>query len=118
VDDTRDTTLPSGAKPSQNGFVSGARQSDSARTAWLPHELPDLVDYVMPAVVTVDVETETGPGNGSGFAIHVRGDHDPGIVVTNAHVVLEATEIVVVFSDEETCPVEVRLVERRQTLHS
>lgn len=63
-------------------------------------ELPDLIDVVRPAVVHIDVHTGGTVGNGSGFAIlALPPDGGRGIVVTNAHVVDGASEIVVRFYD-------------------
>jgi S1-C subfamily serine protease len=78
---------------------------------WSFAELPDLVERVLPAVVTVDVRFDAGAGNGSGFAVPVGSDADQGIVVTNAHVVLNACEIAIVFTDNETVETQVRLLE-------
>jgi serine protease Do len=87
------------------GIIRGHHDS------WSFADLPDLVERVLPAVVTIDVQLDDGAGNGSGFALPVRSDTDPGIVVTNAHVVLDASEIVIVFADNETVEPRVRLVE-------
>jgi S1-C subfamily serine protease len=83
--------------------------SDSA--PWTFAELPDLVERVMPAVVTLDVQLEDASGNGSGFAVPAGGGSAPGVLLTNAHVVLDTAEVVVVFADDETCKPEILLVE-------
>jgi S1-C subfamily serine protease len=93
---------------------SGKRENKVARAdsaPWTFAQLPDLVERVMPAVVTVDVQLEDGRGNGSGFAVQAGGGSHLGVLRTNAHVVLDAAEVVVVFADDETCEPEILLVE-------
>jgi S1-C subfamily serine protease len=66
--------------------------SESARTpAGRPgrlESLPELVDRIQPSIVTVFVRTPRGEGSGSGVVWNAR-----GIIVTNHHVVAEATQI-------------------------
>jgi S1-C subfamily serine protease len=66
-------------------------------------ELADVIERVLPAVVNVKVRgiratefgTENVQGQGSGVVI----DADQGIIVTNFHVVADATSVDVVFND-------------------
>jgi len=60
--------------------------------------IPQIVDEVAPSVVSV--LTETGGGSGVIWSFD-------GIVVTNAHVVGDATEVTVAFADGERSPAEV-----------
>ena len=71
--------------------------------------LPDLISSVLPAVTHIDVRSPQGPSNGSGFAIpsHDR-DRKKSIIVTNAHVVDEATSITVRFYDDRRFKAKVR----------
>jgi S1-C subfamily serine protease len=65
----------------------------------------DVVQRVLPAVVNVVVDTPSGQGEGSGFVIR-----EDGIIVTNAHVVENATSITVLTSDEEPVEYEARVI--------
>jgi S1-C subfamily serine protease len=67
-------------------------------------DLADVIDEVLPSVVNIRVESLqfdplTGPqevqGQGSGVVIE-----EEGIIITNAHVVQDSTEVSVVFNDE------------------
>ena len=69
-----------------------------------PSELADVIDKVLPKVVNIRVEAlqfdpltgpETVQGQGSGVIID-----DSGIIITNAHVVQDSTEVTVVFNDD------------------
>ncbi|HQJ51727.1 MAG TPA: trypsin-like peptidase domain-containing protein [Anaerolineae bacterium] len=56
--------------------------------------LADLYDAVNPSVVNVNITTRTGAGAGSGFVYDVQGH-----IVTNNHVVEDATQVYVTFAD-------------------
>lgn len=85
---------------------SSSIEIDDSSAEESPHsELADVIDEVLPAVVNIRASTvqfdplgnpdEVG-GQGSGVVI------DPqGIILTNHHVVAGATEVEVVFNDEE-----------------
>jgi S1-C subfamily serine protease len=68
-------------------------------------DVVDVVEQVLPAVVNVVVDTPAGRGEGSGFVIR-----EDGIIVTNAHVVENATSITVLTSDEEPVEYEARVI--------
>jgi S1-C subfamily serine protease len=73
-------------------------------------DLPDLISELMPAVVHVDVLASDGPGNGSGFAIRASDrDEGKGIIVTNAHVVADASDVSVRLYDERQFDATVRI---------
>ena len=66
--------------------------------------IPDLVEKVDPAIVSIQVRSGQGGGEGSG----VIWDGAEGVIVTNNHVVEGATEIEVVLSSGESLPAKVR----------
>ena len=67
--------------------------------------LPDVIATAMPAVVNIDVVQPAGFGNGSGFAIQpAAADDGSCIVVTNAHVVAEASSLTIRFYDDRAYP--------------
>jgi S1-C subfamily serine protease len=62
--------------------------------------LADLIERVEPSIVRVNVFGRQSSGHGSGFVVDKR-----GLVVTNFHVIAEATRAEVVFKDGQTAPV-------------
>jgi serine protease Do len=63
--------------------------------------LPELVQAVLPAVVSIDVRGPHGSGNGSGFAIRVRPEDTAAcVLVTDQHVVAGAETVTVRFYDD------------------
>ncbi len=86
--------LPACTRTFESGpVVSPAALGSPART---PTEVVAVVERTLPAVVNVVSETPNGRGEGTGFI--VRSD---GIVVTNWHVIENATRVRVLTSDEE-----------------
>jgi S1-C subfamily serine protease len=110
-------TLLTGSALLLAGCTSGTDEPDRAEPRDFPSpaaapaeasgvlDVVDVVDQVLPAVVNVVVETPTGRGEGSGFVIR-----EDGIIVTNAHVVENATSITVLTSDEEPVEYEARVI--------
>jgi S1-C subfamily serine protease len=73
-------------------------------------QLPDLISKALPAVVQIDIVGPEGPGNGSGFAIKPEAaDGGGGVIVTNAHVVKDASKITVRFHDDRVLLASVRI---------
>jgi tetratricopeptide (TPR) repeat protein/S1-C subfamily serine protease len=62
--------------------------------------LPDLVEKVEPSVVQVNVTRPKGAATGSGFVVDKQ-----GTIVTNFHVIQDATGGTVIFSDKTTAPI-------------
>jgi S1-C subfamily serine protease len=83
--------------------VPSAGISDPAIIAATTSEQPidELFARVEESIVRVNVSTPEGTGNGSGFVAH-----SSGIVVTNYHVVENATKAWVEFSNKERIPVD------------
>lgn len=85
----------------------------------LSREIASIVREVKPSVVTVSTEIphpsiffgyEPIRGYGSGFVI------EPGYIITNAHVVREATRVTVVFSDGETSDASIVAIDPQRDL--
>jgi putative serine protease PepD len=110
-------TLLTGSALLLAGCTSGTIEPDRAEPRDFPSPAPvdaqgsgvldvvDVVEQVLPAVVNVVVDTPSGQGEGSGFVIR-----EDGIIVTNAHVVENATSITVLTSDEEPVEYEARVI--------
>jgi S1-C subfamily serine protease len=107
-------TLFAGSALLLAGCTSDTVQPDRAEPRDFPSPVPaaaegtgvvDVVQRVLPAVVNVVVDTPSGQGEGSGFVIR-----EDGIIVTNAHVVENATSITVLTSDEEPVEYEARVI--------
>jgi len=107
-------TIVAGSALLLAGCTSGTIQPDRAEPRDFPSPaaaavegtgVVDVVEQVLPAVVNVVVETPSGQGEGSGFVIR-----EDGIIVTNAHVVENATSITVLTSDEEPVEYEARVI--------
>jgi serine protease Do len=74
--------------------------------------LPELVQTVLPAVVSIDVRGPQGSGTGSGFAIPRRPDDDaPCVVVTEQHVLAGAETWTVRFYDDTEHEARIRVVD-------
>jgi S1-C subfamily serine protease len=101
---TARTALP----PTSPGIVPG---DDGGRIAADEYQIADLFDRVAPSVVNVSVRVPTstgqGPdvrqGSGSGFVVD-----DQGHILTNEHVVRDASRIEVTLADGLKVPAEVR----------
>ncbi len=63
-------------------------------------ELPDLAELVGPSVVQVNVTGPEQAGTGSGFVLDKQ-----GTIVTNFHVIEDATAGRIVFSDRTSAPI-------------
>jgi len=63
-------------------------------------ELADLAELVGPSVVQVNVTGPEGAGTGSGFVLDKQ-----GTIVTNFHVIADATAGRIVFSDRTSAPI-------------
>ncbi|MDA7858691.1 trypsin-like peptidase domain-containing protein [Mariniblastus sp.] len=89
------STNPSDSAPPQQAKTTPSPFTDSG-----PMELVDLAEFVNPSVVQVNTTTTEGGFTGSGFVLDKR-----GTIVTNYHVIEDATEAQVVFSDGTTSPI-------------
>jgi S1-C subfamily serine protease len=79
--------------------------------------LPELVAAIHPAVVYVEASADVPLGSGSGFALLAGlGDGALGLIVTNAHVVTEATELRVRFNDDSEQVARLRCVDESTDL--
>ena len=103
-------TIPvPGADSSVTGSVpgiaaaSGSLTADTSVLAATEQEAPidDLLARVEQSIVRVNVAYLDGTGNGSGFVIH-----SSGIVITNYHVIANATKAWVEFSNKERIEVD------------
>ena len=82
-----------------------ATQSPATQPQSLPPtgkilELADLAELVGPSVVQVNVTKPENAGTGSGFVLDKQ-----GTIVTNYHVIEDATSGTIVFSDRRTAPI-------------
>jgi S1-C subfamily serine protease len=89
-----DTAEPQAAFPSSQATVATGRDA-----------VVNVVDTVLPAVVNVVSDTADGRGEGTGFV--VRSD---GIIVTNYHVVENASKITVLTSDQNPTEYNARVI--------
>lgn len=79
--------------------------------------LPELVAAVHPAVVHVEASADVPLGSGSGFALAGLAHGGGGeLIVTNAHVVADATELRVRFADESEQVARLRCVDESTDL--
>jgi S1-C subfamily serine protease len=74
-------------------------------------DVTDLIEEVMPSVVSITVNARGGQGAGTGFVISSDGD-----IATNAHVVADADQISVTFSDGSEKPAQIVGVDRTDDL--
>jgi S1-C subfamily serine protease len=91
---TPDTAEPQAVFPSSQATVATGRDA-----------VVNVVDSVLPAVVNVVSDTAGGRGEGTGFV--VRSD---GIIVTNYHVVENASKITVLTSDQDPTEYNARVI--------
>lgn len=96
---TTSNTSSNTAEP-QAVFPSGQSTVATGRDA-----VVKVVQSVLPAVVNVVSDTASGQGEGTGFV--VRSD---GIIVTNYHVVENASKITVLTSDQEPADYNARVI--------
>jgi len=75
--------------PPVTPLVAGTTADPGART-----DVSGLVAATLPSVVSIEMTTANGSGAGTGFVIGAGGD-----IVTNAHVVADATAVKVTFHD-------------------
>ena len=106
---TPPTTTTQSATTGSSSATTGATASGSTSGVGLTRvvqsaaaNLPDLIDQVRSSVVTVDVSEANGQGEGSGVIWDKDGD-----IVTNNHVVQNATKVEVVLASGERMPANV-----------
>jgi tetratricopeptide (TPR) repeat protein len=96
-------SLPVATADNDDGSMRGAEPGESKGGAVVGRvetvDLADLVERVEPSVVQLNVTGPTGAATGSGFVIDNR-----GTIVTNYHVIEDATGGNVVFSDKSSAP--------------
>jgi serine protease Do len=74
--------------------------------------LPDLVQAVLPAVVSIDIRGPKGLATGSGFAIRPRPEDSAAcVVVTEQHVIADAESWTVRFYDDTEPEARIRVVD-------
>lgn len=81
---------------SNEGDPAAALTGEPRRSEPFP-SLADLIEYVEPSVVRVNVYSKEGRGNGSGYIV----DRD-GTLVTNRHVIEGASRVTGVFAGDKT----------------
>ncbi len=89
-----------------NTSVTGATSGSTSHG-----EVANLITKTLPSVVDISVEMNGGSGTGSGFVIS-----SDGRIVTNAHVVADATKIEVTFADKSKASATVLGVDRTDDL--
>lgn len=106
--------LPTSAKQSPVSIEGRPRTLASQSPAIAdtgPLDVSGLVSRALPSVVDISVELNGGNGTGSGFVISSDGQ-----IVTNAHVVADATKITVTFADKTKASGKVVGVDRTDDL--
>ena len=98
---TTDTELPAAEGKAKHRAVRAPEaKSPPVATANTALDLADLAELVGPPVVQVNVTGPETAGTGSGFVLD-----NQGTIVTNYHVIQDATEGTVVFSDKTSAPI-------------
>jgi S1-C subfamily serine protease len=103
------STSSSTPTASSNGGFSTAASVVPAAPA--KQDVSSLISAALPGVVSISVELSGGQGAGTGFIISSDGQ-----IATNAHVVADASKIVVKFADGSTAPGTVLGVDRTDDL--
>jgi len=89
------TTSPAVVSVNDNNDNSDSGNNDTPPASVAqPGDIPSILDAVRPAVVAIDVVEGTQAGTGTGFIV----DSD-GVIVTNAHVVGDASNVTVHLAD-------------------
>ena len=101
----------SGATTRPVDLVTAAVARATAAETTSHGEVASLIARTLPSVVDISVELSQGSGTGSGFVIS-----SDGRIVTNAHVVADATRIEVTFSDKTKASASVLGVDRTDDL--
>ncbi len=91
--------------------LTQATVAGTPSTAPTPPSVPDLIARILPSVVDISVVLPQGKATGSGFVTS-----SDGRIVTNAHVVADATNIKVTFADKSTAVATVVGVDRTDDL--